>query len=81
MSFYPIPQKNDDSKSIFDGGGDKPATEKQIAYIMSLARKKKADLVQIIGHNFFEKLEHDTTGSQANKIIRTIKDMTNAKRK
>lgn len=80
MSQYDYFQPSDESKRKFDGGGDKPASEKQISYIMALARKKQADLVKIIGHNFYEKLVNETTGSQANKIIRNMKDMPDAKR-
>ena len=79
MYFDNYPVRNDDSLARFNGGGNNPITEKQMDYILILARQKKADLKNMVGENYYDTIQ-DFNGEQANNLIRTLKNLPRSKR-
>ncbi len=79
MSSSDYPTKNDDSLACFNGGGDKPITDKQKDYIFNLARIKKANLNDLVGDNYYNTIQ-DFNGEQANLLIRTLRNLPKPKK-
>ena len=79
MCYNGYPVRNDDSLARFNGGGINSITEKQMNYILILARQRKADLKNMVGQNYYDTIQH-FTGAQANKLIRELKQLPRAKK-
>ncbi len=79
-TYYPSQPSNNnhrnnnmmDNKSKFNGGGDKPASDKQISWIESSARKKGLS-GDALAQEKFSKYMHQLSGAEAHKLIGELK--------